>query len=288
MTDVDLLKQRVESALGRKVVSHERLGGGCIALASRMSFDDGGVVFAKGGAGARGFAAEAAGLRQLASFGRVGGRWVGPRIPQVLHVDDAVMVLEWLPLGQSIDPAAWGRALAHLHRNSSGQASQFGFEVDGMLGSTPERHAWCDDWLTFWRERRLRPMLSRVADDEVVRLGHQLDEGLADLLEGCAATPCLIHGDLWSGNIAMVDGHPATFDPAAYWADREVDFGMLRWMGGLGDSFEAAYADVWPLPDGADRRIRVYELHHHLNHLVLFGSAYRSGCVRLLRNLVDV
>ncbi len=257
MSEAADLKRRVESALGQQVSSQVRLGGGCIAVASRMMLADGRVVFAKGGAGAAGFAAEAAGLGELADFGR----------------DDA---------------AAWGSALARLHRRSNGGRKQFGFAQDGMLGSTPQAHGWCDDWITFWRDRRLRPMLDLVQDETVRRLGEAVDARLPELLRGCTAKPSLIHGDLWSGNISQVDGHPTTFDPAAYWADREADFGMIRWMGGLGTAFEEAYTKTWPLEAGSERRILLYELHHHLNHLVLFGASYRNGCIRILQQLLDL
>ena len=33
-------------------------------------------------------------------------------------------------------------------------------------------------------------------------------------------------GDLWSGNIAAVDGAPAIFDPATYYGHSEAEFGM--------------------------------------------------------------
>jgi fructosamine-3-kinase len=288
MSEAADLKRRVESALGQQVSSQVRLGGGCIAVASRMMLADGRVVFAKGGAGAAGFAAEAAGLGELADFGRDDTDWLGPRVPEVLHVDQDVLVLEWLDLEPRVDAAAWGSALARLHRRSNGGRKQFGFAQDGMLGSTPQAHGWCDDWITFWRDRRLRPMLDLVQDETVRRLGEAVDARLPELLRGCTAKPSLIHGDLWSGNISQVDGHPTTFDPAAYWADREADFGMIRWMGGLGTAFEEAYTKTWPLEAGSERRILLYELHHHLNHLVLFGASYRNGCIRILQQLLDL
>lgn len=37
--------------------------------------------------------------------------------------------------------------------------------------------------------------------------------------------PCVLHGDLWSGNIASADGQPAIFDPAVYYGHHEV----LNW-----------------------------------------------------------
>ena len=38
--------------------------------------------------------------------------------------------------------------------------------------------------------------------------------------------PCVLHGDLWSGNIGSVDGEPSIFDPAVYYGHSEADFGM--------------------------------------------------------------
>lgn len=34
--------------------------------------------------------------------------------------------------------------------------------------------------------------------------------------------PSVLHGDLWSGNIASAEGQPAIFDPAAYYGHHEV------------------------------------------------------------------
>lgn len=46
---------------------------------------------------------------------------------------------------------------------------------------------------------------------------------------GLKATPdrcaCAV-GDLWSGNIAAVDGQPCIFDPATYYGHHEAEWGM--------------------------------------------------------------
>lgn len=37
------------------------------------------------------------------------------------------------------------------------------------------------------------------------------------LFEGAVIEPCLLHGDLWSGNISSdKDGNPVILDPACY------------------------------------------------------------------------
>lgn len=45
--------------------------------------------------------------------------------------------------------------------------------------------------------------------------------------------PCILHGDLWSGNIGSVDGHPSIFDPASYYGHSEAEFG-ISWCAGFG------------------------------------------------------
>lgn len=44
---------------------------------------------------------------------------------------------------------------------------------------------------------------------------------------GCASpSPLPYQGDLWSGNIAAVEGQPAIFDPATYYGHHEAEWGM--------------------------------------------------------------
>lgn len=42
-----------------------------------------------------------------------------------------------------------------------------------------------------------------------------------------------------------------------------------------------------PRAPGFERRLQLYELYHYLNHLNLFGSSYRSACLRIMRELAQ-
>lgn len=43
--------------------------------------------------------------------------------------------------------------------------------------------------------------------------------------------PCVLHGDLWSGNMGAMGNQPAVFDPATYYGHSEAEFGM-SWCAG--------------------------------------------------------
>ena len=286
----DAFSAAVAEALRVEVRSRRAVSGGCIAEASRVDLADGRTVFAKrlgrGAAGA--FESEAAGLRALHEV----ARRVDPaeRIgsPEVLHVGPDLLVLEWLDLGgPRVPDAEWGRRLAAFHRASSeGRDLRYGSDTDHPLGATPQDNRWLEDWPAFWRDRRLLPMLDALEaagrGGSLVASGRRLAERIPGLLAGSDPTPCLLHGDLWSGNFGSVGGEPVWFDPAPYVGSREAEFGMTRMFGGFTTGFEAAYREAWAVPEGFEARADVYELHHHLNHLLLFGESYLPGCERLL------
>jgi fructosamine-3-kinase len=78
--------------------------------------------------------------------------------------------------------------------------------------------------------------------------------------------PALIHGDLWSGNVASVDSLPVLFDPAVFYGHSEYDFGIANMFGGFHSNFYKSYFKINPKAEGFSEREKIYELFHHLNH----------------------
>ncbi len=101
------------------------------------------------------YAAEAEGLEALRPH---------IRVPRVLDhgVKDgrAFILLERLDLRKTGSWSAMGEALAHLHRQTG---PRFGWARDNFIGASPQPNGWSDDWLAFWRERRLVAQLRLAA-----------------------------------------------------------------------------------------------------------------------------
>lgn len=100
---------------------------------------------------------------------------------------------------------------------------------------------------------RLRELARPVADN------------LGVLFDGITVKPSVLHGDLWSGNIASVDGEPAVFDPATYYGHAEAEFGM-SWCAGFSRAFYDAYWSILPKERGYEARRDLYLVYHYLNH----------------------
>lgn len=271
MTSVDAA---VTAALGVAVASVERLGGGCISQASKVTLADGRVVFAKSGEGLPVglLSVEAEGLGWLRQAG-------GVSIPAVVAASDQVLVLDWVEPGNrtATTDEQLGRGLATLHRAG---APHFGWHRDGFIGSIAQRNSPpAGDWPTFWMTRRIEP-LARVAkergavDPEVLKLVDELRARIGELA-GPEEPPARVHGDLWSGNVHVAhDGEPWLIDPAAYGGHREVDLAMLHLFGAPGPGVVAAYHEAFPLADGWQERLRLWQLEPLLTHAVMFGGSY--------------
>ena len=233
------------------------------------------------------FEAEADGLARLRQAGSL-------RVPDTLALgsseDEAFLVLEWLDLVEP-DPASeekFAEALAWQHRN---RAQAHGLERDNFIGATAQRNDVSDDWVTFWRERRLLYQLDLAARNghsgRLQDRGRQLAGVMDVFFASYRPAASLLHGDLWGGNRgALADGTPVVFDPAVYCGDRETDIAMTTLFGGFGPRFYSAYAATWPLDQAAGTRRALYNLYHVLNHLNLFGESYREKAEGLIDRLL--
>ena len=233
------------------------------------------------------FAAEAEGLAALRKAGAV-------RVPKVVTQggddEQAWLVLEWLDLAplNERSGAALGEALARQHRIAQ---EKFGWARDNFIGSSPQVNGWSDDWLAFWRDRRLHAQLRFAAHNrypsKMIDRGERLASDCEAFFRTYTPARSLLHGDLWAGNAAaLADGTPVLFDPAIYVGDREADVAMAELFGGFPKEFKSAYRGEWELDDGYATRRDFYNLYHLLNHANLFAGDHVRQSERAIERLL--
>ena len=236
------------------------------------------------------FAAEDDGLAALRDAGAV-------RVPHAIshgaNDDASWIVLEWLEL-DALGPtsaSALGAALAAQHRIAQ---RTFGWPRDNFIGASAQRNEPSDDWLAFWRDRRLHAQLRFAAANRLpsrmIDRGERLAADCGAFFRNYAPERSLLHGDLWSGNAAALEGGmPVVFDPAVYVGDREADVAMTELFGGFPPDFISAYRAHWPLDDGYTVRRDFYNLYHVLNHANLFAGGYvRQSCDAIEKLLAEI
>lgn len=276
----------VEAAVGAKVAGRRAVGGGDINRADAVTLADGRRLFVKWNARepAGMFAAEARGLAWLAEAKAV-------RVPAVVAAGAGFLALELVeeaPRVRDFDERL-GRGLAALHRFG---APRFGLDHDNFIGRLPQDNAAVspDAWVDFYRERRLGAQLRLAVDEGLatsrMRGGFERLFATLEDLVGPAEPPARLHGDLWGGNLLCDEaGAPCLCDPAVYGGHREVDLAMMRLFGGFGPRVFAAYEEAWPLADGHEERVALYQLYPLMVHVNLFGGGYVGQVESILDRL---
>jgi protein-ribulosamine 3-kinase len=267
--------------------SFQRVPGGCISTAARVTLVDGRQYFVKSSHNdLEIYEAEHNGLDAIRATQTL-------TVPKVIGMGRtqcgySFLVLEAIKVGCTTanSNAEFGRSLAQMHRKT--QTNRFGYSQSNFIGSTVQLNTWGNDWQTFFVENRLRPQIKMAQNQALTtrlfdQYADQLLSRMGDLLND-SSSPVLIHGDLWAGNVIVsTDGQPVLIDPAVSYSERESEFGMTTLFGEFGPEFYEAYNECWPLMDGWQERVKIYQLYHLLNHLNLFGHSYFEPCMNILQ-----
>lgn len=260
------MARRGADMLRGELTDFDAVHGGDLSQVVRIVLRDGREAAVKGGPAPR---AEAAMLVAISAS--------GAPAPDVLAVDDDLLVIEWLAATASLGEAwgSLGTALSALH-GAAGR--RYGWDCDYAFGAVAIRNGWEDSWPDFWGQRRLLAhgdSIPAALRRRLETLAAQLDERLP-----ARPAPALLHGDLWTGNVLAAGGQIAgLIDPACYYGHCEVDFAMLGLFGQPRDALYESYGDLEP---GHRSRLAVYQLWPALVHLRLFGRSYAPLVERLL------
>ncbi|XP_047318196.1 protein-ribulosamine 3-kinase, chloroplastic-like [Impatiens glandulifera] len=291
MSDDPIREWILSEGNATEIRSISSVGGGCINLANRYDTDSGSFfVKTNRSIGPSMFEGEALGLNQMYETKSI-------RVPKPFKIGPlptggSYIIMEFIEFGSSRgNQSILGRRLAEMHKAGKSRKG-FGFDVNNTIGSTPQINTWMLDWVEFYGKQRLGYQLKlardQYGDSVIYERGHRLIKKMGCLFENIMIEPCLLHGDLWSGNISSdKNGDPVILDPACYYGHNEAEFEM-SWCAGFGGDFYSAYFEVMPKQPGFDQRMDLYMLYHYLNHYNLFGSGYRSSAMSIIQDYLGM
>lgn len=237
------------------------------------------------------FESEAYGLRLLAQK----SPFRTPKPLDVLRLGTASgLLMEWIE-PSAPDEVSWKKFWKQLGEMHSVFAENNGLESDNYLGVLPQQNDQDSDWIEFWIERRMSPLINMAVDKGQLKQKDIMPflilfDKTRHRFKGVEFKPCLLHGDLWHGNL-MFDqaGDPVLIDPAVYFGWPEMELSFMRLFGGFS---KIGYEEYQPkllsqfLGEDFDHLWQLYPL---LVHTVIFGGMYPrrlmnsvSTCMELL------
>ena len=214
-------------------------------------------------------------------------------IPEVIAYKNIknieILLIEWIDM-HNFDQKKLGKGLGELHlKSAESNPKMFGFPVEGFIGTTDQKKGLEDNWIDCFLNLRIIPQLlslkSRILDKEII---NKVKEKIKSELLNHKPINALVHGDLWSGNAGMdKNGKGVIFDPASWWADNEVDIAMTKLFGGFRKEFYEEYHKIFPLKEGFEKRITIYNFYHILNHANIFGGSYFNQVKDYVKEIVN-
>ena len=215
-------------------------------------------------------------------------------IPEVIAYKNIknieILLIEWIDM-HNFDQKKLGKGLGELHlKSAESNPKMFGFPVEGFIGTTDQKKGLEDNWIDCFLNLRIIPQLlslkSRILDKEII---NKVKEKIKSELLNHKPINALVHGDLWSGNAGMdKNGKGVIFDPASWWADNEVDIAMTKLFGGFRKEFYEEYHKIFPIKNGFEKRIIIYNFYHILNHANMFGGGYLNQVQDYVKAIINM
>ncbi len=215
-------------------------------------------------------------------------------IPEVIAYKNIknieILLIEWIDM-YNFDQKKLGIGLGELHlKSAESNPKMFGFPVEGFIGTTDQKKGLENNWIDCFLNLRIIPQLlileSTFLNKEII---NKVKEKIKSELLNHKPINALVHGDLWSGNAGMdKSGKGVIFDPASWWADSEVDIAMTKLFGGFRKEFYEEYHRIFPIKEGFEKRIIIYNFYHILNHANMFGGGYLKQVEDYIKGILNM
>lgn len=217
------------------------------------------------------FDVELSGLRTLAEK-------AGVLIPQpvgIVSIDAGTLLIMAAVESVERGPRQWreiGRTLARIHQV---KGTTHGFESDGFWGPLHQDNTPTSDWPTFFRDRRLLPLLRTAIDSgnlpspfasQVEKLASRLPD-----LCGLSVAPTLLHGDAQQNNFISTEEGCYVIDPAAYYGHPEMDLALLDSFQPIPNEVFDGYSEEMPIDPGFWERRNLWRIPLYLAAVALEG-----------------
>ena len=258
------------------IINIQKLFGGCINHSWRIDFTDSKFFLKKNDRDQKLLKFEQYCLNDIRKYTNSENIIIPKVINYFEYENNEFLLLDWMNLN-NFNQKKLGAGIAEIHLNSNKKKpNKFGYPVPGFIGTTRQLEGWESNWVDCFIRLRIEPQLSLLNNGSFsIDLINRIISKIKDHLSDHDPMNCLIHGDLWSGNVSTSTHEKGIlFDPSCWWADSEIDIAMTRLFGGFTNDFYNEYFKIIKEKKGSNKRTTIYNFYHILNHANMFGGNY--------------
>ena len=211
--------------------------------------------------------------------------------PKIFHLEKNLFIMEWKEHNNLINEQSEDELALNLAKIHSVKNNNFGYDYNSPIGGLEQPCEFEKSWISFFRSKRLKMIADEI--NKVEELPKEINLGLEKILTKLekfipeSNSPCLIHGDLWSGNILFNNGKlVGLIDPSVYFAINELDLSSLYFLNTVSKDFIDKYKEHIKIEPGFNERIGIYELYYALLNVHLWSRNYINQTYEIIKRYV--
>lgn len=170
--------------------------------------------------------------------------------------------------------------------------NQFGFDFNTQIGGLEKINTYKKNWVEFFRDQRLYFIFNLINKKNLIDLSFankiEILLNKIDLMIPSNPQPCLLHGDLWEGNILFNNGKFSSFiDPGSFFGHNELEVAYLRWFNPsfIDADFLDKYRNFIEIHKDYLKYEPIYQLYYSLLNVYLWDKSYIKDSKNLLKKI---
>ena len=167
--------------------------------------------------------------------------------------------------------------------------NKYGFEFDTQIGGLKQSNKYESNWVSFFTNKRLNMIYEKINKENPMPkyINQRIEKLMHNIENYLPKNPniCLLHGDLWEGNILFNDGKlMGLIDPGIYFGHHELEIAYLTWYKFIDQSFLNYYSNFINIDKYFPQYEPIYQLYFNLLNVFLWD---RELYIKNTKNLLD-